>query len=1178
MTEHSGESMFRRAAAGLGVLAFLSGAAGLAYEVIWTRLMELVFGYTQAAVSASVASYMAGLALGAFLAGRRVDRIRNPIFVYGFLELIVGFYSLGVPSLLNGATGIYSILGVSPSSLSLTLWRMVACFVILAPATMAMGATLPLLVRALDSASASEKTGRTAAFVYGINTAGAVIGALLTGLVLFPVAGLRIPIWLAAGTSISVGFGAMLLGRRGFLVRSIADGHEPPRARSDEADDQGSGILSSDEEDDLSALSWSPARWTPATWTHVAAVSAAFFGGVASLGNEVLWSRVFGLLLDGTVYGFSVLLGGFLLGLALGSLAISPLLDRRRLDLWDLLVGLHLMAGLSAFVLMALVSVMPEMAAKIIGSGLSVRKGFYLKSMLAMAVLLLPTVFYGAALPTAIRLAASVQDVAKATGRLSAASTLGGIVGAVFVGLVLMSLGLRLSQAGIIATGMSFLAAVIVAWIGIGVRAWSIRPDRRFWFRTAAPRIGLPIIVFFGIAALHPDFKPVHLVQARYAIEDYGKELDYRIQGMGRANLAFEAEGKQTIVTVRRSKDGGFRLRNNGLNEAYHSLTAPHFSDVIFYLGVLGYIVQPQAGTALLVGLGSGGTAESLLQTNLRRLMVVELEPKVVEASRFIYARIGDKNSPHPLNDPRATLVVDDARNYLLRRAHTGRPGFDLVVSQPSHPWLAGMSALYTVQFFRLVRRNLSPHGIYCQWVNLFRMDEPSLRSILAAATRVFQSVHAFRPDSNSLLLVCSKAQRPINLRVMKQHLDEPHLAAAFRQRSLSLLDILLMYAFGPSRARRLAAGARPNEDLEPVVEMRLPWQSHNEKFDVRRFVTRNHLPFGLESADLDPLFDRTDFWMRLATAAVQAVEAGKLSFRRGRAMLARIAKEHGLGDDGLRLEARLRLRRGDEDGALSLYHRAAAKGDFLSAYQEAKLRLERGETDQAVRLFGSLVDGPFDFRARVGLAEALADRASLRARALLEFVLDAPAMDVPEEAWNRALLLLARMERSEGNLGRAEQLVRRHLQWQPDSADGRFLLGSIQDMEGLFDEAKDQYSIAVRRRWVLAEAYSNTGKIAADHGHLDRAWRYYEKATDADPGYAPPYKWMARAMRRAGGYRKMLDVIDRLKLRSREDVRSWVEQFHRQDTVAQRLGRVLAEIDREQGTDSAKRSGTIGG
>jgi len=1171
VAKRSGQRKFRRAAVGLGVLAFLSGTAGLAYEVVWTRLMELVFGYTQAAVSASVASYMAGLALGAFLAGRRVDRIRNPMFVYGFLELVVGLYSLGVPSLLNGATGLYSILGVSPSSLSLTLWRMVACFVILAPATVAMGATLPLLVRALDGAGESERKGRTAALVYGVNTAGAVAGALLTGLVLFPVAGLRIPIWLAAGTSMSVGIVAVLLGRRGFLVRPAADG-EPRVTAAGKSEDVSDGA------DDLESLSWMPARWTPATWTHVAAVCAVFFGGVASLGNEVLWSRVFGLLLDGTVYGFSVLLGGFLLGLALGSLAISPLLDRRRIDLWDLLVGLHLLAGLSAFVVMALVSVMPEMAAKIIASGLSVRKGFYLKSLLAMAVLLLPTVFYGAALPTAIRLAASVQDVAKATGRLSAASTLGGIVGAVFVGLVLMSLGVRLSQAGIIATAMSFLAAVIVAWIGIGVRAWSVRPDRRFWIRTAAPRVGLPIIIFFGIAALHPDFKPVHLAQARYAIEDYGKELDYRIQGDGRTNLVYEAEGKQTIVTVRHSKDGGFRLRNNGLNEAYHSLSAPHFSDVIFYLGVLGYVIQPQAETALLVGLGSGGTAESLLQTELSRLTVVELEPKVVEASRLIYAKIGDKNSPHPLDDPRASLVVDDARNYLLRRAHTGRPGFDLIVSQPSHPWLAGMSALYTVQFFRLVRRNLSPRGIYCQWVNLFRMDETSMRSILAAATRVFHSVHAFRPDSNSLLLVCSKARRPINLRIMKKHMDEPRLGAAFHQRSISLLDILLSYAFGPNRARRLAGAAKANEDLEPIVEMRLPWQSHNEKFDVRAFVKRNNVPFGLESCDLDPLCDRSDFWLQLATAAVQAVEARKLGVARGLAMLSRIAQEHELGDERFRLEARLRLRNGNEDRALSLYHRVAAKGDFLSAYQEAQLRLERGETEQAAQIFESLMDGPMDFRARVGLAEALGDDRSLRVRALLEFVLDAPEMDVPGEAWSRALLLLARVERADGNLGRAEELVRRHLQWQPDSAQGRFLLGAIQDMEGLFDDARDQYSIAVRRRWVLAESYSNIGKIAADHGHLDRAWRYYQKATEADPGYAPPGKWMARALRGAGRYRQMFDVIDKLKLRSRDDVRGWVEQFHRQDTLAQRLGRVLAEIDREQGTASVKRSSTTGG
>jgi predicted membrane-bound spermidine synthase len=220
----------------------------------------------------------------------------------------------------------------------------------------------------------------------------------------------------------------------------------------------------------------------------------------------------------------------------------------------------------------------------------------------------------------------------------------------------------------------------------------------------------------------------------------------------------------------------------------------------------------------------------------------VELEKEVVNASRFIYRSF---NVKHPYDDPRVTSRVDDGRNALLRSARSRPHSYDIIVSQPSHAWLSGVASLYTKEHFGIVRKNLRKGGIFCQWINLFRMDEVGMKALLASFTMAFPAVHVFQVDTNSLLLVGGDEHLKLDPAVVQRHLKEKSLKAQANLFSIDAYHLFRRYLFGGKTARALARGARPNSDRFPVIEMRLPWVLHNDTVNIKKVLKREKLPWG---------------------------------------------------------------------------------------------------------------------------------------------------------------------------------------------------------------------------------------------------------------------------------------------------------------------------------------------
>jgi len=824
----------------ISILLFFSGAAGLVYEVIWTRILHYTFGNTEMAAATVLATFMGGLALGGALGGKFAPRIKHPVLVYGILEAVIALYGLLCTPLLYKMDFIYLLTGPDPGPTLMMFIRFIVGGLLILIPTVAMGATLPILVH---GAVEKEHPGKSLGVLYFINTLGAVAGTMLSGFVLIPAVGLDMAVIIAVVFGMTVFLAAAFIE---FRLRPVPGEELVGDKVQEEISENVDAPVKPAFEEGFSTLAQN--------WGATAAVLFAFVCGFISLSNEILWFRLLGILMDGTIYGFSALLSAYLAGLAFGSLWISGRMDKSK-DLWALFTKLQIGAAIGAILTILILPLMPFLISGYIASEQkSPGAVFALKLFLVFLSIIIPTFFYGASFPVLARLASVRRNLSTAVGNTYAFNTVGCILGAGLTGLILIPTVKNLNA---LLQFMIFFT-ILVALVSAMFARYSEDSDRLGWlskFRTDG-RLRLltgATLVFLGMVIIDPNVNVIRLVNSRYSVEDYSNTIGSRVKSLygdpnDLKNLLFQAEGAVTVVTVHKTKEGGLRLRNNGLNEAFHAATDPHYAEEILYLGMLPYFLHPNAQKVLLIGLGGGGTLDMLSHGDFKQIEVAELEPEVVKASRFMFG-----NRPHPLDKPNVRLRLDDGRNALLRHARANPHTYDVVVSQPSHPWLSGASNLYTLEHFKIVRQNLKPGGMLCQWVNLFRMNEEGFRSLMAAFVGAFPDGHVFQVDENSVFLIGVNGEFKLDPEIIKKHLKEENVKPIVTSYGVTLNRILRMYLFPMDIARQLARGAVVNSDRRPIIETVLPWVGHNAMFRVQDVLERHKLEYGLSYLSMTP-------------------------------------------------------------------------------------------------------------------------------------------------------------------------------------------------------------------------------------------------------------------------------------------------------------------------------------
>ncbi|MCB9625696.1 MAG: fused MFS/spermidine synthase, partial [Sandaracinus sp.] len=385
-------------------------------------------------------------------------------------------------------------------------------------------------------------------------------------------------------------------------------------------------------------------------------------------------------------------------------------------------------------------------------------------------------------------------------------------------------------------------------------------------------------------------------------------------------------EGRNTTVTII-ERSGSLRLFNDGRPESGISTSGePGFGEELSVLASLPTLFARDHGRAMVVGLGAGHSAAVMTGGPWERLDVVELEDSVVNAARFLY---DSREKPFPLDDPRAHLVVDDARAQLVLAPEGS---YDAVVSQPSHPWLAGSSALYTEEFFREVDRALRPGGVLALWTNLFRIHVRHLRSIVATLFEVFEHVNAFVAESSSFILVASHEPIAFDER-FAERVSSPGLQPFLRPFALDdIVDFASTLELDSEGARAFSEDAPTVHDDRPVLEIELARIPHDQS---------------LRESDLDYAFAEIP-WVAPETVAsvpsdvrvdffLQRIEYVRLRLRALARLEASLARADLSASDAQLVRGVLAETRGDVSAALQAYDRA--RRDLRAADRADRLR-----------------------------------------------------------------------------------------------------------------------------------------------------------------------------------------------------------------------------------------------
>jgi spermidine synthase len=718
----------------LVALAFtVSGFTSLVLEVVWSKALAQLLGSTLYSVSTVVAAYLGGLALGAWISGRFVHRLARPLRLYGWLETGVGLYALVSLVLVHALDpwvgSAYAALGPA-SPVYLALRVALAALVLLVP-TVLMGATLPALVSWATRGGAGF--GASLGRLYGLNTLGAVAGAALAGFKLIPSLGLENTTLVAGAVAITVGSSMLVLGGR---AAAGAPGAEP-------------------------------APWTSATETNPPgssrAVALVLFGlsGAVALVFEITWARVFGLIFGSSVYSFALVLASYLLALALGSvlwggrLADSP-------TPWRAFAFLQIAVGAGAAVGLWVLPHLPRIfLAALMERHNQLGSLFLFQTGLASLVTFLPCLAFGALFPVGTRLVAAGRlEGACATGVAYAVNTAGTLTGSLAAGFLL------LPTIGVHAT---WVGAALLS-VGLGIVAWRMSvahekaapahaagPPARAKKPAPKPRsaglegllVPLAALVTVGVVAAPPwnrslftlgVFRTAFLMTSGLRTPEAAlKNMDARLAN---DEILFYREGIHGVVSVHadRGNPGVLNLRVNGKPDAS---TGADIATQVF-LGHVPMLFAPPHARVCVIGQGSGVTARAALTHDPERLTVVEIEPQVVRASHFF-----DAWTDTVLADPRVELILEDGRQHLL---HSGRR-YDVIVSEPSNPWIAGVNNLFTTDFYGRVKQALTPRGVFCQWVQFYELSTLAQASLLSSFAKVFPQGEAFFINYDLLLV-----------------------------------------------------------------------------------------------------------------------------------------------------------------------------------------------------------------------------------------------------------------------------------------------------------------------------------------------------------------------------------------------------------------------------------------
>lgn len=772
------------------VLAFLfvSGATGLVYEIVWSKHLANVLGNSGQAHALVLATFMGGLALGAWLFGGLADRMPRPLAMYGALEAGIGLLALAFPFLLGGLGALFQWIAVAlPESLRLFPKLLLAALALLPP-TLLMGGTLPALARHFTRELGGVQ--REVARLYAVNSLGAATGAFLAGVRWIPELGLFWTATTAALINLALAVAALALARR------------PAGERAEEtAASSGSAGGGAAEE---GAVAYPPGA------IRAALIGVALSGFTAML-YEVTWIRLLAIVLGASTYAFTLILTAFILGIGVGSYWLSRRAstgDSLRLFGW-----LQLFQVLSICVAIPLYTRLPYLFLKASEALHRTPESWPWFQALTFAfcglVLLVPTFFMGAGFPAVARVATSqVSSLGRRLGKVYLWNTGGTILGSLLGGLWLLpTIGLE----GNFAVGLVLNVAAGALALRYAPSFVAEPPTARRWTLIRLGAVALCALVYLGASPGWSD-GVVDAGTHREWRRTFSSYAEFREAGRRDAVVKFRKDDVFATVVVGERDGGALRyLRINGKVDGSNGVDA-QTQVLAGHLGVL--LHEREVKRVLLVGAGAAITAGSILAHPVERVDLVEISPAVIEA-----ARLFAPDNRRALDDARLAVHIEDAKTFMA----LSKERYDLIVSVPSNPWVTGVSGLFSRDFFQVAREHLAPDGLVVQWIHTYASNEELVRLVFRTLRETFPHGTTWAGPVD-LVLVAGLHAQEVDFARLEQRLARAEVAEDLRRVDLPDLTTLLAKQVHSDAGQGEFAGAGPvNTDDRNLLEYASP-------------------------------------------------------------------------------------------------------------------------------------------------------------------------------------------------------------------------------------------------------------------------------------------------------------------------------------------------------------------
>lgn len=803
------------------VFFVITGATGLIYQITWFKYLSLFLGNTTYAQMIVLSAFLGGLAIGNYIFGKKSDAIKNPLKFYALFELSIGLYCLAYPTLSflfgDAFISIASAFNTSGQNVIFNTARLLLSSLLLFIPTIAMGGTLPVLSKFYIENV--ESTRKDLGILYFLNSFGAVWGIIFAGFQLIELVGLNGTIYSAAVINVAIGLTALFLSKY-----------------SSTAKEEINGNLKAEDE---------PKKSSPVALKII--VLVAGLSGMAALVYEMVWTRLFINIFGSSTYAFSIMLLVFISGITLGGFLISQKVFAK-FDKYKFVTLLQVLIAGSTMLVLTLYERLPYFLWKASSYFIKTEETFpiflTLEFLICFLILFIPTIMMGMTLPLIASIVAeSNRKIGLAVGNVFAVNTLGTVVGVILTALLFIPFfGIKGSfEIGIT---INIIAAVLIILTYFGfekIKRWSY----------SAAAIGVLCIYLIVVpqwninASLYGVFKTLH--------KEPPASFDAYLQSRGDFDILYYKEGMDANVAVTES---GYpvkqkRLIINGKPDASSITDMP----TQILLGQIPMLLHNDAKNVFVVGFGSGVTIGSVLLHNVDKVTCAEISDEVIEAGKFFA-----EENHNCMDDERLTIYNEDALTLLK----LSDADYDVIISEPSNPWIAGIGNLFSQEYFELCQSKLNQNGIMVQWFHLYESQDDVVKLVLSTFSNVFPNCQVWSGVANDIIIVGYKNDYPNDFRKIESKFENTPVKNELEKIGIENPFTFLTCQSLSDRGVFILSDKYPiNSELHPLLEFWAPKSfyigktsgliyQYDEKFDTldNRLMVSDYYKLNKPSAE----------------------------------------------------------------------------------------------------------------------------------------------------------------------------------------------------------------------------------------------------------------------------------------------------------------------------------------